>query len=157
MPGDQAVHPLAFGSIPFRRAVDDTHPHSPMYTGYLPRRTNRSRGRRNCLRHRGRVRNSPVFFMGHPQLAQRIPDTVAGNVEMPRPFRLSAINMDLHMAAHLFPIQLARPARAGTLVDPAARFEPAVHARRINLEPPSRFGPAASTANKLHNPLSQIS
>ena len=43
------------------------------------------------------------------------------------------------------------PARAGPLVGQAARLEPAVHARLTDLEPPSRFGLAASTANKLHH------
>ncbi|WHZ29933.1 MAG: hypothetical protein OJF51_004735 [Nitrospira sp.] len=37
--------------------------------------------------------------MGHPQLAQRVPDTVPGDVEMPRPFRLRPIGMGLHMTA----------------------------------------------------------
>ncbi len=37
--------------------------------------------------------------MGHPQFAQRVPDTVPGDLEMPRPFRLCPIGMVLHMTA----------------------------------------------------------
>ena len=75
---------------------------------------------------------------------------------MPRPFRLSLIGLCFHMPTSLLPIQLVGPARAGTLVHQAARLEPAVHARLTDLEPPSRFGLAASTTNKLHDPLAQI-
>ena len=96
------------------------------------------------------------FFMGHPRLAQRVPDTVPGDLELPRPFHLRPIGMGLHMIASLLPIQLAGPARAGTLVGQAARLEPAVHTRLTDLESPSRFGLAASTENKPHNPLAQI-
>lgn len=76
---------------------------------------------------------------------------------MPRPFCLRPIGMFLDMTAQRVPIQRAGPARARTLVRQAARLEPAIHTRLPDLEPPSRFGLAASSADKLDNPLAQIS
>lgn len=75
---------------------------------------------------------------------------------MSRPFRLCPIRMGFHMPTQGFPIQLARPLWAGAFVCHTAGLEPAIHAGLTDLEPPSRFGRAASTTNKLHDPLAQI-
>ena len=75
---------------------------------------------------------------------------------MPSPFCLRPIRMFLYMTAQRVPIQLVRPLWTGAFVGHAARLQPAVHARLAHLIPPSRFGLAATTANKLHHPLAQI-
>ncbi len=49
-----------------------------------------------------------------------------GNAE---PVPLACDRDGLHMTTYLFPILLAGPARAGTLVGQAPRFEPAIHVR----------------------------
>jgi|CXWL01.1.fsa_nt_gi hypothetical protein len=75
---------------------------------------------------------------------------------MPCSLRLCPIGMSLHMTAQLLPIQLVRTARAWALVGDAARREPAVHAGLTHLEPPSRFGLAATATHKIHHPLTQV-
>lgn len=157
MPGDQAVHPLAFGRIPMpprhrrhKPAFIDVHgvfaqAHEPL-----------TKVEELFSSERVAVGIAQSFFTGHPQFSQRVPDTVPGDLELPCPFRLSLIGLCLHMPTQRLPIQLAGQAKAGTLVRQAARLEPVVHARLTDLEPLSRFGLAASTANKLHDPLAQI-
>lgn len=94
--------------------------------------------------------------MGHSEVVGCIPDAMPRHLEMPRPFRLCAIGMSGHMTVQVLPIQLARTARAWTFVDDAARLEPAVYAGLTHLEPPRRFGVAATTPYKIHYLLTQI-
>ncbi len=75
---------------------------------------------------------------------------------MPCPLRLGLIRMDVHMTAQRVPIQVAGPLWAGTLVRHLAGLEPPVDAGLADLESPSRLGLAATTANKIHHPLTQI-
>jgi len=77
-------------------------------------------------------------------------------LEMPRPFRLGAIRIRRHITAQLLPIRLARTTRAWALVGDAVRLEPAVHAGLPHLEPPSRFGLAATPTHTIHHPLTQV-
>lgn len=94
--------------------------------------------------------------MGDLQAAQRVPDAIPGNLEVPRPFSLGLIRMDVDMTTEVLPIQLVGTARAGTLVGQAPWLEPAVHAGLPYLKPPSRFGLAATTTHKIHHPLTQV-
>lgn len=75
---------------------------------------------------------------------------------MPSPFCLRPIRVFLYMMAQRVPIQLVGPLGTRALVGHAARLQPTVHARLTHLIPPSRFGLAATTSNKLHHPLTQI-
>ena len=75
---------------------------------------------------------------------------------MPSPFCVCPIRVFLYMTAQRVPIQLVGPLWTGALVGHAARLQPAVDARLTHLKPPSRFGLAATTSNKIHHPLPQI-
>ena len=94
--------------------------------------------------------------MGDLQSVQCVPNAMARHLEMPRPFRLGSVGMSLHLTTQGFPIQLARPLWAGTFVRHTAGPEPAIHAGLADLEAPSRLGLAATTPDKIHDPLTQI-
>lgn len=100
MSRDQAVHTLAFGGIPIppcrrRHTPAFIEVHGVFAAAYEPLAKTEK-----LLATQGVAFGiAQSFFMGHPQLAQRVPDTVAGDVELPRPFRLRAIGMGLHMTA----------------------------------------------------------
>jgi hypothetical protein len=123
----------------------------------LPRRKNRSRRRRNRFRCCGSRSWYPIlFFIGHLQSLERMPNTMPGDLEVSRPLCLCPIGMDVHMPTQGFPVQLARPLRAGAFVRHTARLEPAIDAGLAHLESPSRLGLAATAPDKLHHPLAQI-
>ena len=94
--------------------------------------------------------------MGHLQAVEGMPNTMPGDLEMSGPFRLGLIRMDVHMTAQRVPIQFAGPLWAGAFVRPPAGLEPPVDAGLADLESSSRLGLAATTANTIHHPLTQI-
>ncbi|HRI39062.1 MAG TPA: hypothetical protein PLO50_10925 [Nitrospira sp.] len=74
-------------------------------------------------------------------------------MKLSRSLRLGPIRMSLYMTAQRVPIQLVGTARAWAFVGDAARPELAGDAGLADLEPPSRFGFASTTLNKIHHPL----
>ena len=99
MPGNQAVHALAFGCIPIPSCRRRHKPafidvHGVFTTTHEPL----AKAEELFSSERVAFGIAQSFFMGHPQFSQRVPNTVPGDLEMPRPFRLSLIGLCFHIS-----------------------------------------------------------
>lgn len=72
-------------------------------------------------------------------------------------FRLRQVVMRGHVTPQCLPLQLVSGVRPRSLVHQSPWLAPPVHARLAHLEPPSRLRLAATTPDKIHPPLAQIS
>lgn len=154
MSRDQAVHTLAFGGIPISPCRRRHKPafidvHGVFAAAYEP-----------LVKTEKLLATQEVAFGIAQSFVYGSPPTCAARSRYSGGRRGTAAPVPLACDRDGLPhdrVTVPNPAcGAGTLVGQAARREPAVHARLTNLEPPSRFGLAASTANKLHNPLAPI-
>ena len=73
------------------------------------------------------------FFRGHGEFVESVPDAMSGDLGMSPSFGLCSIGMSPHMTTQVLPIERARTARTGALVDEAVRLEPSVHAGLTHL------------------------